>query len=32
MSGRESTPYDVLRSSSLQCRETYNAGAVEHVN
>lgn len=32
MSGRESTPSNVLRSSPLQCHKTYKAGAMEHVN
>lgn len=32
MSGRESTPSNVLRSGPSQCCKAYNVGAVEHVN
>jgi len=32
MSGRESTPSNVLRSKVSALRKTYSAGAVEHAN
>lgn len=32
MSGRESTPFNALHSSAFVVHETYNGGAMEHVN